>query len=152
MEPVALKRSVLKAAVAHLKVTAKDLQERITDLKSVTLGDDNAESASQTESMRGSDVELMNSLGDQLDHVRQDIERLEVIDPSIALELVQYGAVVHTDQRNFLIGASLEEFDAGGKRYLGVTPKAPVIQALYGMRNGEKATVNGTTYTITEIY
>jgi len=152
MESVALKRSVLKAAMSHLEATVKDLQERITDLKSITLGDDNAESASQTESMRGSDVELMNSLGEQLDHVQQDMERLNVIDPAIGLEVVQYGAVVHTDQRNFLIGASLEEFDAGGKRYLGVTSKAPVIQAIYGMRKGENATVNGTTYTITEIY
>ena len=151
MESVALKRSVLKAAMSHLEATVKDLQERITDLKSITLGDDNAESASQTESMRGSDVELMNSLGDQLDHVRQDIERLAAIDPAIALDVVQYGAVVHTDQRNFLIGASLEEFDAGGKSYLGVTPKAPVIQALYGMRRGENATVNGTTYTVGDI-
>jgi hypothetical protein len=151
MDPIALKRSVLEAARLHLATTARELQERITDLRAVTIGDDNAESASQTESTRGSDVELMNSLGDQHEHILQDIDRLGQIDPSARLDTVQYGALVHTDQRNFLIAASLEEFEAGGRKYLGVTPKAPLIQALLGKRKGEKATFNKLTYTIQDI-
>src|SRR5688572_10370565 len=118
MDPIALKRSVLEAARLRLATTADELQERITDLRAVTIGDDNAESASQTESTRGSDVELMNSLGDQHEHILQDIDRLGQIDPAVKLDTVQYGAVVHTDQRYFLIAASLEEFEAGKRKYL----------------------------------
>ena len=152
MEPVALKRGVLKAARTHLENNAAELRERISELRAVTIGDENAESASQTESTRGSDVELMNSLGEQLVHVQQELERLKAVEEAAAMNTVQYGAVVHTDQRNFLIATSMDEFDAGGYRYLGVTPKAPVIQALYGKKVGEQATVNGITYTIKAIF
>jgi transcription elongation GreA/GreB family factor len=151
MDHTALKKSVLKAARTRLEATASELRTRIEELKAVTIGDDNAESASQTESTRGGDVELMNSLGEQYEHILKDLEQLDLIDPAVKLDVVQYGAVVHTDQRNFLIAASLEEFDAGGKRYLGVSTKAPLIQALTGKAVGDRVTFNGTTYTIQDI-
>jgi transcription elongation GreA/GreB family factor len=151
MDHTALKKSVLKAARTRLEATASELRTRIDELKAVTIGDDNAESASQTESTRGGDVELMNSLGEQYEHILKDLEQLDLIDPAVKLDVVQYCAVVHTDQRNFLIAASLEEFDAGGKRYLGVSTKAPLIQALTGKAVGDRVTFNGTTYTIQDI-
>lgn len=151
MDHTALKRSVLKAARTRLEATADELRTRIDELRSVTIGDDNAESASQTESTRGSDVELMSSLGEQLEITLRDVEQLEKIDPAVKLEVVQYGALVHTDQRNFLVAASMEEFDAGGKWYLGVSTKAPLIQAMTGKAVGDAVSFNGTTYTITDI-
>ncbi len=151
MDRTAIKKAVLKAVRTRLENTAAEMKARIQELKAVTIGDDNAESASQTESTRGSDVDLMNSLGAQLDHVLQDIDRIGIIAPDAPMDTVQFGAVVHTDQRNLLIGFSLEEFDAGGKRYLGVTPKAPLVQALYGRKAGESAQVNGIAYTVQEI-
>lgn len=151
MDRIATKRAVLKAARTRLENTAAELKARIDELKAVTIGDDNAESASQTESTRGSDVDLMNSLGMQLEHVLQDIDRLGIVAPDALMDTVQFGAVVHTDRRNLLVGFSLEEFDAGGKRYLGVTPKAPLVQSLYGRKVGESAVVNGVAYTVQDI-
>ncbi len=148
MEPTALKRAVLKAARTHLDNIAAELKERVADLRTVTMGGDGAEIASQTESTRGSDVDLMNALEDQLAQVEQDLDRLGQLDPASQATTVQFGAVVHTDQRNFLIAASMEEFDVMGHRYLGVTPKAPVVQALLGRKVGESATVHGVTYTV----
>lgn len=148
MDRIATKRAVLKAARTRMEDTAAELKARIEELKAVTIGDDNADSASQTESRRGGDVDLMNSLGAQLEHVLQDLDRLSIISPDSPMDSVQFGAVVHTNARNLLIGFSLEEFDAGGKRYLGVTPKAPLVQALYGRKEGEHATVNGVEYEV----
>lgn len=148
MDRIATKRAVLKAARTRMEDTAAELKARIEELKAVTIGDDNADSASQTESRRGGDVDLMNSLGAQLEHVLQDLDRLSIISPDSPMDSVQFGAVVHTSARNLLIGFSLEEFDAGGKRYLGVTPKAPLVQALYGRKEGEHATVNGVEYEV----
>lgn len=152
MEPTALKRAVLKAARTQLADIAAELKDRVADLRTVTVGDDDHETASQTESTRGGDVDLMNALSEQVEHVQQDLERIDALDPTVWCDTVQFGAVVHTDQRNFLIAASLEEFDAGGLRYLGVTPKAPVIQALLGKRVGDDATINGVAYHILAIH
>jgi transcription elongation GreA/GreB family factor len=152
MDHTALKRSVLKAARTRLEATAAEIKDRINDLKAVTIGDENAESASQTESTHGSDVELMNSLGEQYEVVLRDLDLLGQIDPAVKQDSVQYGAVVHTDQRNFLIAASLEEFNAGGRTYLGVSTKAPLIQALLGRKVGDRITFNGVTYGIQEVF
>ncbi len=151
MDRIATKRAVLKAARTRMNDTAAELRARIEELRSVTLGDDNAESASQTESRRGGDLDLLNSTGTQLEHLLLDIERLESIDPEATMSSVQFGAVVHTNERNLLIGFSLEEFDALGRRYLGVTPKAPLVQALYGRKEGEEVAVNGLAYVLLEI-
>jgi transcription elongation GreA/GreB family factor len=151
MDRNALKGAVLRAAAARLEVTANELRARIEELKAVTIGDENAESASQTEHTRGGDLELMSSLGKQLEHVMQDAERLASVSPDELMDTVQFGAVVHTDQRDLLIGVSLEEFEALGRSYLGVTPKAPLVQALLGLRKGEVARVNGLDYAIQEL-
>lgn len=151
MEPTALKRAVLKAARTHLENIAVELRERVADLRTVTMGGSEAETASQTESTRGSDVDLMNALEEQLQQVEQDIDRLGQLDAATHATTVQFGTVVHTSARNFLIAASIDEFDAMGRRYLGVTPKAPVVQALLGRSVGESATVNGVTYTVEAI-
>lgn len=150
-EPTSIKRAVLEAARLHLRSTADHLRERINDLKSVTQPGEGSESASQTESRRGSDVELMESLSEQLEHVERDISLLDKIDPSVRLEVVQYGAVVHTDSRNLLVAASVEDFEANGRHYLGVSTKAPLIHALSGAAAGEEVDFNGTLYTIKEI-
>jgi hypothetical protein len=151
MDRIATKKAVLKAARTRLENTAAELRARVNELRAVTIGDDNAESASQTESTRGGDVDLMNSLGLQLEHVQQDLDRLGIVAPEAVMDSVQLGAVVHTDQRNLLVGFSLEEFDAGGRRYLGVTAKAPLVQALYGRRAGDSVDVNGIRYTVQDI-
>lgn len=112
MDRIATKRAVLLAARQRLENTAAEMKARMEELKAVTIGDDNADSASQTESTHGGDVDLMNSLGAQYEHVLQDLDRLSIVSPEAVMESVQFGAVVHTDQRNLLIGFSLEEFEA----------------------------------------
>lgn len=151
MDHITLKRAVLQAAKEHLSVTVNDLKERIQELKDATLGNDDSESASQRESTRGGDLDLMNSLGEQLRLLQQDLEQLDAIDASVRLEVVQYGAVVHTNLRNFLIAASIDEFEAGGRAYLGVSVKAPVTQALMTMSVGDQVDVNGVEYVVQDI-
>ena len=151
MDRIELKKAVLDAARTRLEELANDLRARVEELRAVTIGDENAESASQTEHARGGDVDLMSSLGAQLEHVLQDAERLERMAPVELLDTVGFGAVVHTDQRNLLVGVSLEEFEAKGKRYLGVTAKAPLVQALLGLRAGDSAQVHGVRCTVQEV-
>lgn len=130
----------------------KELKERIGDLQAVTIGDDNAESASQTESTHGSDVELMNSLSEQIMAFQQDMDRLDGIDAAGTMDSIQYGALVHTDKRNFLIATSVEEFEVNGRPYLGVTSKAPLIQKLMGHKAGDEVEFNGVKYKIKEVF
>ena len=152
MEHSTMKRAVLKAASTRLEQTAIELQERIEEIRNVASANDDSDSPSQRESTRGGDLELMESLSEQLLITQKDLDQLQRIDPTVKLDVVQYGAVVHTNERNFLIGASLDEFDAIGKYYLGVSTKAPLIQELTAMSVGERVTFSGIEYIIEDIF
>lgn len=102
MERTTTKALVLRAAIEHLRGLGIELRERIDELKAVTIGDDNAESASQTESLHGSDVDVMNGLAQQIEQVQRDIALLEGIDPAERHESVRFGSLVRTDRRDLL--------------------------------------------------
>lgn len=152
MEHSTMKRAVLKTAITRLELTANELRERIEEIRNVASGNDDSDSPSQRESTKGGDLELMESLSEQLLITQKDLDQLQRIDPAVKLEVVQYGAVVHTNVRNFLIGASLDEFDSAGKPYLGVSTKAPLIQELTAKSVGDRLSFNGIEYIIEDIF
>lgn len=151
MERTNTKALVVRAAIDHLREMERELRERITELRSVTIGDDNAESASQTESLHGSDIDVMNSLGEQIEHILRDIVLLEGIDPAERHESVRFGSLVRTDQRDLLVSTGIEEFKAGGRSYLGLSPRAPLFQKLNGARKGDTVQFNNVTYKVEEV-
>lgn len=151
MERTTTKAIVLRAAIDHLRGMESELRERIDELKAVTFGDDNAESASQTESLHGSDVEVMNGLGQQIEQIHRDIALLEGIDPAERHEAVRFGSLVRTDRRDLLISTGIEEFKAGGRSYLGLSARAPLFQQLLGKRKGDEVKFNNVTYRIEDV-
>lgn len=151
MERTGIKAQVLRAAIERLRGMEQELRERVTELKSVTIGDENAESASQTESTHGSDVEVMNGLSEQIANVLRDIVLLEGIDPSERHDAVRFGSLVRTDKRDLLVATGIEEFKAGGGSYLGLSPRAPLFQKLSGAKAGDTIEFNGVTYTVKEV-
>ena len=151
MERTGIKAQVLRAAIGRLRDMEQELRERVNELKAVTIGDDNAESASQTESTHGSDVEVMNGLGEQIAHVLQDIALLESIDPAERHDSVRFGSLVRTDRRDFLISTGIEEFKVDGGGYLGLSPRAPLFQKLSGSKAGDAVEFNGVRYIVKEV-
>ena len=152
MDRTEQKGVVLKAAKDRLRTIELELRERVNELKAVTIGDDNAESASQTESTHGSDIDLMNSLSEQIDHIQREQLLLDGIDPAERHTRAEFGSVVHTDQRNFLVVTGIDEFKAGGSTYLGLSPRAPLFQALQGKAKGDKVVFNTMDYRIEDVF
>lgn len=146
-----VKQQVIDGARRRLQEAIAEHRERLEDLRSVTMENDLAESASQSEGRRGADVELMNGLGEQLEQLERDMALLGQVEAGAIHEVVSFGSVVHTDRRDLLIATSVEEFEAAGRTYLGLSVRAPLYQALSGKRVGEQATVNGIIYTIRDI-
>lgn len=135
------------------RTVVNDFKERIDDLKAVTVNNDNAESASQSEARRDSDIELMSTLADQLDFATRELETLQGMtlngeDHSA----VTFSSVVHTDQRNFFVGVSIDNFDIDGKEYWGISPRAPLYKVLEGAKAGDQISFNGVNYKINEVF
>jgi transcription elongation GreA/GreB family factor len=151
MERSNTKAIVVRAAIGHLRAMEKELRERVGELKAVTIGDDNAESASQTESLHGSDIDVMNGLGGQIEHILRDIALLESIDPAEQHSTVRFGSLVRTDQRDLLVATGIEEFKVNGSSYLGLSPRAPLFQQLSGAKAGDTVEFNKVKYRVLEV-
>lgn len=135
------------------QTVVSDFQERINDLKAVTVNDESAESASQSEARRDSDIELMSTLADQLDFATREVETLQGMElDGDEHTAVTFGSVVHTDQRNFLVGISIDNFEVDGKEYWGISPRAPLYKVLEGATAGSSISFNGVDYKVQQVF
>jgi transcription elongation GreA/GreB family factor len=146
-----LKHHVIHAAQRKVDSMIADHKDRISDLRSATVRDEVQETASQSENSRFADIELLDRFSEQAERLEHERDVLGRFDAKEHMDIVQTGAVVLTDQRNFLIGPSIEEFSSDGQEYLGISALAPLYQALEGRRKGDQVTFQGTTYTILDV-
>lgn len=146
-----LKHHVIQAAQRKLDSMIAGHKDRISDLRSATVRDEIQETASQSERNREADIELLDRFSEQAERLEHERDLLARFDAKDDLETVQPGAVVLTDQRNFLVGVSVEEFQADGRDYQGLSVQAPLFQVLEGHRKGDAVAHQGVSYTITEV-
>ncbi|MEM9985205.1 MAG: hypothetical protein AAF804_08935, partial [Bacteroidota bacterium] len=85
---------------------------------------------------------------DQLIQAQQALAELQRIDHQDDHDQVQAGAVVHTNKGHFLMGVAVPQFEVEGKKFLGISRKAPIYHAMAGKKKGEKFEMRGQTYQI----
>lgn len=146
-----LKHHVIQAAQRKLESMIADHKDRISDLRSATVRDEIQETASQSERNRVADIELLDRFSEQAERLENERDVVARFDAESHMDTIQPGAVVVSDQRNFLIGPSMEEFSCEGANYLGLSVQAPLYKALEGHRKGEQVTYQGVTYAIRDV-
>lgn len=81
-----------------------------------------------------------------------DVDTLKAMNYSQPFSEVKLGAVIETDQGNFLVAVPANEFEALGKSYKGISTLSPLFKALEGKGEGDSAEVEGTTFRIKKIF
>ena len=152
MEKLQLKKDILEAGKAKIEGIVNDFQERVNELKATFSGNDMQETASQSESRQGSDIELMDSLATHLDFAEKELETLNLIDVNTKHDKVEFGSVVITDKRNLFVSTGIEEFDAGDTKYFGLSAQAPLFKNMAGCEVGDKVSFNGIEYKVLEVF
>ncbi len=152
MDKLSLKKEILEAGKAKMRTVINDFQERIDELKAVTIGDDFQETASQSESRKDSDIELLDTLATQMDFAQAELETLNLIDPALAHSKIEFGSVVVTDKRTFFVSTGIEEFDVQGNAYFGISTQAPLYKGLVNKETGDKVAFNGIEYNIQDVF
>ncbi len=107
---------------------------------------------SQSESMREELFEELLSGSVQLDALVQEIELLQSLRGDKLYAQVQLGAVVKTDQANFLVAVSQARFRVAGEEYVGVSTQSPFLLLAQGMIPGDSFLVANRTYLIREVF
>ena len=106
----------------------------------------------QLESVREELFGEINQGSPQLDALAGEIERLEGLPREEIYRQVQLGAVVRTDQFNFLVAVSQSLFRVEGEAFLGVSTESPLFGAAGGLAQGDSFTLQNRTYQINEVF
>lgn len=67
-------------------------------------------------------------------------------------DVVEPGAVLRFGDRFLVVSVSTAEFECGGRRCIGISPAAPIYQALEGKAQGDDCTFRGRNLHIHELY
>lgn len=65
---------------------------------------------------------------------------------------VTLGSVVETDKRTFYVSASIEDFSANGKDIFGISVKAPIYEAMKGLKKGDDFEMRKQQYKIKNVF
>lgn len=119
--------------------------------------------------VRASNNDTKSSMGDKYETSRemlqQEINRLQSqlkvqLDQKAALskissescDIVKNGAIVQTKYAYFFVSVGFGEFNFNSQKIFAVSPKAPLIQAIWAMSAGSQFVFNGVSQEILAIY
>ena len=89
---------------------------------------------------------------DQPIHTHADkIQKLKAIDFGEKTE-VEEGAIVRLNDRYFVISVSTARFECDGESFMGISPQAPIYQAMEGKRTGETFVYGGRQFDIQALF
>ena len=121
--------SLEEDSLAHAKQGYADY------LKSAMI--DRTESIESDETAQAETASDLAEAFDQPVHTHTDkIAKLTAIDFGRKIE-VEEGAIVKFSDRYFVISVSTARFECDGESYIGISPQAPIYQAMQGKRTGE---------------
>ena len=113
---------------------------------------DRTESIESDEAAQAETASDLAEAFDQPVHTHADkIEQLNAIDFGEKAE-VEEGAIVRLNDRYFVISVSTARFGCDGESFMGISPQAPIYQAMQGKRAGEKFTYGDRQYDIQAVY
>ncbi len=136
--------SLEKDSLIHAKEDYADY------LKSAMI--DRTESIESDETAQAETASDLAEAFDQPVHTHADkIEQLNAIDFGEKAE-VQEGAIVRLNDRYFVVSVSTARFECDGESFMGISPQAPIYQAMQGKRAGEKFAYGDRQFDIQAVY
>lgn len=109
--------------------------------------DNNSMMENQTEQMlRETRVE-----NESLDHLKEEINRLEDYESFQQNDQVGPSTVVKTNIANIVVAVPQRTFEVDGEKYNGVSTESPIYQALEGKSAGDKVDFNGQQLEIKDV-
>ncbi|MDR6831428.1 hypothetical protein J2X48_005119 [Bosea sp. BE271] len=96
-------------------------------------------------------ADIAEAFDDREHEVQAKISALNALDFGPKAQ-VEPGAAVRFGNRFVVIGVSTGEFECQGHKFIGISPAAPIYEALEGKVVGEACEFRGRKFSIEEIY
>ncbi len=153
MKKLEFKKEILNAAREKHRSVLSDLKYGIDELQKSEMGLHEDQLDLDQRSMDDSSNETVIRLAEQLNFARDEMDLLNKMTVQEPLhEKITLGSVVETDKKTFYVSASIEEFEAGGKKLFGLSTHTPVYKAMQGLQKGDSFSIRDITYKIKDVY
>lgn len=153
MNKLEFKKEVLHQAKQKHQTVVDDLQNEINAMRESESdsydGQTDLEELSQDVSANSTRETIARELSFAQDEL-QLLNRLVIQEP--LHDEVTLGSVVDTDKRMFYVSASIENFTADGKEIFGISTKAPIYEAMKGLKKGAKFEMRNQHYKIKDVF
>ncbi len=152
MENNITKKLIWEAGVKAQEALIQDFRSRIDELMASGQQYASEQHDSGAQSMSQDTEEQASLMGEQLQMLNEEMEKLQRISPDEVHDVVHLGSVVITEQQRFFVSVSIERFKCSGVEYFGVSTKAPIYKAMEGKAKGESFELNGRNFKILDLY
>ncbi len=144
------KEIILQVCMQKQEALINNFNDRVTERRADASSQN--QSASQSEDRNAGDVEVLNTLENELVFAQLELSALKAIDPTQKNTTVEPGAVVVTNERIFFIAVSSEKFEVDGEVIYGISTNAPIYSVMQGLAKDDRFEFNGTAYDIENVY
>ncbi len=143
------KSLVIKAFEEQLKISIDNLHKRDVELAMAAQGEEEY-GADRLASKQEEFVEEAGANDSVQAAMADALQALNSIEKR-AYSKVESGALVLTDQMNFLVCTAIREVQVEGKSVVGISIQSPIFQEMEGKAAGDSIEFNGKKITIKEI-
>lgn len=137
-------RMYVDARIARFNATMKELEDALKPESRSCMGD----KYETSRAMLHLEFEKISGQLEQFSNLRKTVS---LIDQPSSLKNIGFGTVVKTTGANYFVSIPAGEIVADGEKFYAVGINSPVAQVLSGKKEGDEFTINGRSFTITQI-
>ncbi|SFT50828.1 hypothetical protein SAMN05216474_0962 [Lishizhenia tianjinensis] len=151
MDTKELKASLQQKMLETVEQQLKSALERMDEALEAVQSETKSTAGDKHETGRAMAQLEQEKAGKIIQTIKQSKNRVQGL-PLDNMETVGLGAVVETQKGAFYISLAMGKLEVAGKTYFAVSPTAPIVQAMLGLKAGDSFVFNGITQNIEKIF
>jgi transcription elongation GreA/GreB family factor len=144
-----LKKELLAKCREQLEAMAMDFQMEVNEAQQAA--NEYGAPKDRYDAYRTQLLRKRDMFAQQLAKLNTQLDVLERIDPSKECSVVEFGAIVITNNQNLFISTGLGKIECREGQYYAISAAVPIFKAMEGKREGDEFTFNGKTSKILKI-
>ena len=145
------KKIVLKKCLEILSEKLSEIHTALADLKESVENEDKSTAGDKHDTARAMIHLEQEKLAKQLTSIEAEFNNAKRILPESAFSSVQFGSLVQTNLRQYLIGPALGVIKIDDESLVAMSPAAPLAKEMLGKRVGDTVEFNGISQSILSV-
>lgn len=149
-QKTALKTLLIDSCMAKLQDTVINLKRETDDCQQ--MANEYGPPKDRYDAFRMQLLRKRDMFAQQMAKANQELSVLSIIKPDAIKMSVAPGSIILTPDMNYFIAVSMGQIEAGGMKFMCMSPAVPLYKVLQGLKAGDKTTFNNKTIIISDVF